>query len=171
MGRRPCAMQERGRCPRDEFYFIPIRIPVVLATDPPLLLASWRMAVRKARTRDEKALIVAASNDDDDAMGDLLARGVSVNCKDDDGYTPLHWAAERGNVKKVWLLLRSGASLTAKDKFGDTPGDDAADEKRESVVALLKLWPILKQAEQEHDAARVAAGPGAAPAARKRARG
>jgi ankyrin repeat protein len=40
----------------------------------------------------------------------LLERGADPNVKDDDGKTPLHYAAWKGHHKVVELLLEHGAN-------------------------------------------------------------
>ena len=41
-------------------------------------------------------------------------------------YTPLHWAAHKGNLRIVWLLLKHRFSLLDEDPFGSTPVHQAA---------------------------------------------
>eukprot|EP00826_Nyctotherus_ovalis_P052824 TRINITY_DN676_c0_g1_i20.p1 TRINITY_DN676_c0_g1~~TRINITY_DN676_c0_g1_i20.p1 ORF type:complete len:574 (-),score=244.87 TRINITY_DN676_c0_g1_i20:177-1898(-) len=41
-------------------------------------------------------------------------------------YTPLHWAAHKGHLRIVWLLLLHGYSLTDEDPVGNTPVHQAA---------------------------------------------
>jgi len=48
------------------------------------------------------------------------------------GQTPLHWAAEKGHVSVVELLMTSGASVEAEDAFG-----------RDPRAAATKLWEGL----------------------------
>ena len=65
----------------------------------------------------------------------LLARGASPNVADDRGWTAVHQAASRGNVKMMEDLLAAGGDGTRRDKSGTTPLDVA---RVREVVALLK---------------------------------
>ena len=41
----------------------------------------------------------------------------------DDRRTPLHWAAARGHLRCIHLLLQAGASKTVRDRHGQTPAE------------------------------------------------
>lgn len=45
----------------------------------------------------------------------LLMKGGNVEAKDNNGWTPLIWAAKNGHGAVVKLLLESGANVEAKD--------------------------------------------------------
>jgi ankyrin repeat protein len=53
------------------------------------------------------------------------------------GRTPLHWAAIKGHIEVVELLLANGAAVNAKDRHGDTPLHAAAEGGRYDAAALL----------------------------------
>ena len=68
----------------------------------------------------------------------LIDYGANVNAKDDnDGYTPIHWAAKDGNVEIAKLLIASGAKIDVKDNDGDTPLHEAAYSVQLDIVKLL----------------------------------
>jgi len=46
----------------------------------------------------------------------LLTPGPNVNARDQDGWTPLHWAAWRGQLETVNLLIEKGADVDAPAK-------------------------------------------------------
>jgi hypothetical protein len=64
---------------------------------------------------------------------------IDVDAKDDNGWTPLSWAAERGHEAVVKLLLGTGkVDVDAKDEeYGWTPLSLAAENGHEAVVQLL----------------------------------
>ncbi|MCE9561234.1 MAG: ankyrin repeat domain-containing protein [Planctomycetes bacterium] len=96
----------------------------------------------------------------------LLDKGADVNTADDHGYTPLHFAAEKGHLDVVKRLVKAGAKLDAKtmafpeyypdnadpgpESFGGKPVEKcpaipartalqiAQDQKRPAVVEYLK---------------------------------
>ena len=47
----------------------------------------------------------------------LVDKGAEVNKADDDGLTPLHRSARKGNVEMVSLLVANGADLNVKDRW------------------------------------------------------
>jgi len=51
----------------------------------------------------------------------LLENGADVNAKDNDGYTPLHYAAIKNKVDFARLLVEKGADVNAKSNDGITP--------------------------------------------------
>ncbi|KAK0639751.1 ankyrin repeat-containing domain protein [Cercophora newfieldiana] len=68
----------------------------------------------------------------------LLGFGADPRLEDNDGYTPLSWAAYWGYLGVVELLAaRKDVAVNSRDKTGRTPLSWAAEEGREEVVQLL----------------------------------
>ena len=72
-----------------------------------------------------------------EAVKQHLAAGTDVNAKDDNGWTPLHFAVYYGHKEIVELLIAKGADVNAKDKNGWTPLHLAAENGRKQVAELL----------------------------------
>jgi ankyrin repeat protein len=72
-----------------------------------------------------------------------LADGADVNAKDDEGMTPLHWAAPEGHKEIAELLIAKGANVNAKSdnevagSEGMTPLHFAAYVGRREIAELL----------------------------------
>ena len=54
-------------------------------------------------------------------LDSLIEKGADVHAKDNNGWTPLHWASYRGNLKMAQLLIEKGADVNAKNYHGNTP--------------------------------------------------
>lgn len=78
----------------------------------------------------------AAATNNIDMMKELL-RNQTPNCFDDQGRTPLHYAACRGYTEMVRILLENGADPNQRDCIGNTPLHLAAVTSKISVVTLL----------------------------------
>ncbi len=68
----------------------------------------------------------------------LLEAGADPNVKRDDGQRALHFAATRGDLACVKLLLKYGADVDAQDHFKRTPSLNAKWHRREDVAAFLQ---------------------------------
>lgn len=62
---------------------------------------------------------------------------VDIDIKDEQGYTPLHWAVDVGSLEISSLLLEKGADVNAVDNEKNTPLHIASDKGRPKAVALL----------------------------------
>ncbi len=71
--------------------------------------------------------------------------GADVNARDNDGYTPLHHAAARGDNEMILYLMSKGADVTAVSRRGQTTADMANGPVQrlspfpETVALLEKL--------------------------------
>ncbi|NOZ53068.1 MAG: ankyrin repeat domain-containing protein [Gammaproteobacteria bacterium] len=63
------------------------------------------------------ALMNAARNGDNDAVGRMLDLGTEINQQTSKGKTALMLAASEGHTDTVKLLINRGADITAKDKY------------------------------------------------------
>ncbi len=76
-----------------------------------------------------------------DADGELvrecLAAGADPNARNERGWTPLQYAAWKGNAAAINALLAGGADPNARDKDGDTPLHYAAWNGHAAAVDTL----------------------------------
>ena len=71
------------------------------------------------KTIEELSIHEAARQGKIEAVKQHLAAGTDVNAKDDDGFTPLHYAP--GHKEIAELLIAGSAEVNAKDTRGRTP--------------------------------------------------
>ena len=80
-----------------------------------------------------------------DAVKYLVELGADVNARDDQGYTPLHHAAARGDNELILYLVSKGADVKAVARTGQTVADMANGPVQrvspfpETVALLEKL--------------------------------
>ncbi|PRT54019.1 Ankyrin repeat-containing protein P1E11.10 [Wickerhamiella sorbophila] len=65
--------------------------------------------------------IASADNLIDKVKDYIETQGMSPNSKDENGYTPLHAAAEWGHFDLISYLLEKGGDVNITDSDGDTP--------------------------------------------------
>jgi ankyrin repeat protein len=108
-------------------------------------LASWPKTDVEVRTStDESPLMFASLNGNLEIARKLIARGADVNKP---GWAPLHYAATRGHVAVLTLLLDNHAYIDAASPNGTTPLMMAAFYGTPSAVKLLLeagADPLLK---------------------------
>ncbi|HKU47303.1 MAG TPA: ankyrin repeat domain-containing protein [Burkholderiales bacterium] len=85
----------------------------------------------------------------------VLAMNFDPNLHHDNGYTPLAYAAMRGSLPMIELLLRNGADPTQATKEGDSPVELALRFGHAEVADSLKQ--ARRQATQPGEAATAAA--------------
>ncbi|XP_074654554.1 ankyrin repeat domain-containing protein 49-like [Tubulanus polymorphus] len=83
-------------------------------------------------------MLWAAEKDQKDVIDELLEQDAElVNCKDDDGYTPLHRAAYCNHTNIAQVLIEKGADVGARTDDGWTPLHSASFWNNVSVAELL----------------------------------
>jgi ankyrin repeat protein len=82
------------------------------------VLAVPAIAATEELTGYGPAIIQAVQDDDRAAVAELLKRKVDVNVREEDGATPLSWAAVRCNVEIARLLLQAGANPNLRNEQG-----------------------------------------------------
>eukprot|EP00966_Prymnesium_polylepis_P052382 1213041-Prymnesium_polylepis.1 len=92
-----------------------------------------------------------------------------ITTQDGEGNSPLHVAAGCGNLEVVRALLKAGADVAAKKKFGGTPmhtccqaiadakSSEQTEKLHEVVVALLNAGGLLEATDDNEDPARLTA--------------
>ncbi|KAL8161187.1 hypothetical protein V2J09_012676 [Rumex salicifolius] len=84
----------------------------------------------------------------------LLSNGVETNCKDYDQRTPLHVAASQGLFLMAKVLVEAGASVFSKDRWGNTPLDEARMCGNKNLIKLLedaKTAQLSTNSEEKQD--------------------
>ena len=66
-----------------------------------------------------------------------LEKGANVNIMDQDGYTPLHYAARFGRTYMVQVLLEKNAETKRQDGGGNTAAHLAVKNGHHEVVRLI----------------------------------
>ena len=73
-----------------------------------------------------------------DQVQEFIDLRVDVNAKDEEGWTPLHFAAESNkNPEVITTLIKAGADVNAKGEWGHTPLYLAACNENPEVLTLL----------------------------------
>jgi glutaminase len=95
--------------------------------------------------------IHAASRNDVDQLRRLVALGHSLDTADYDGRTPLHLSAVEGHAGAVEYLINQGVGLTPKDRWGNTPLDDATRQGWQCIVEMLSVAIKMIHARQDDE--------------------
>ncbi|MFM0739309.1 glutaminase A [Paraburkholderia xenovorans] len=94
-----------------------------------------RKSVNNARIVD---LCWAAAKGDTREIQRLVASGADLNGADYDGRTALHIAASEGQAVSVKYILQNGGSPEAKDRWGNSPLQDAQRGGHAEIVTIFQ---------------------------------
>ncbi len=83
-------------------------------------------------------LLSAVKNGDLNKVEDLISQGTSLEVKDSNGNTLLHYASQKDHLEVVEYLIKKGASLKAKNKDGETPLELAVQKNYIGIIEFLK---------------------------------
>ena len=87
--------------------------------------------------RDAMGLCWAAYQGDLNEIRRLVAAGVELNEMDYDGRTCLHLAAAENKMAVVKFLVSKNVNLTPKDRWNNTPIDEAKRSGHTDMVNFL----------------------------------
>ncbi|KAI8905810.1 ankyrin repeat-containing domain protein [Gorgonomyces haynaldii] len=87
--------------------------------------------------RLNQRLLEAAKQGDFESLKRLIHKSGNVNCKDEDDWTPLHFAAQRGHTTVCQLLIQSDAKIDQEDNKGRTALYLAVDYGHLDICRLL----------------------------------
>jgi len=98
-----------------------------------------QLVQRELKGSKGSALCAAAAENDVDKLLELAQADDDVDSGDYDRRTPLHVAAADGHLAAVTCLVNScGAKLSPVDRWGNTPLDDAVEQRHNDVAHYLK---------------------------------
>ncbi|KAK8525950.1 hypothetical protein V6N12_020435 [Hibiscus sabdariffa] len=92
-------------------------------------------------------LCMTVARRDLDLLKRALAAGIDPNAKSYDHRTPLHVAASEGLYFVAKSLVEAGASVFSKDRWGNTPVDDARIDGNRNLIGLLEAARTSQMAE------------------------
>ena len=95
----------------------------------------------------EARVIEAVKGGDRAAVEELVAGGADLNEQDENGWTPLNWAAGRGDVEVVRLLLDKGAEVFKVGRDQRTPYMIALAAGQQDTARLLREAEEAAQGE------------------------
>jgi ankyrin repeat protein len=110
------------------------------------LLVAPGLKADQANAIGETPLMIAALRGDGGAARRLLDLGAQLNRP---GWTPLHYAANGGQVDLVELFIARGAKVDARSRGDVTPLMVAARENHTEVVAVLLKAGADRQARSD----------------------
>ena len=103
-----------------------------------LLHSGADLHARSKNTLDNMPLHAAVAGQRQDVVEMLLAGGADVNAAQEGSWTPLHEAADHGDLAMVKLLIAHGAGINARKDDGETARSLAARKGFRDVADYLR---------------------------------
>ena len=88
-------------------------------------------------TEDHRIFSAVVEGDMNQISAVLAIRRNDVNMRDDQGMSPLHYAADRGLIEVCQLLIDNGAEIDALDLEGQSPLDFAIVCEHGGVIQII----------------------------------
>ncbi|WP_265035361.1 MULTISPECIES: ankyrin repeat domain-containing protein [unclassified Wolbachia] len=85
----------------------------------------------------DRELLIAVKNNDLDKVKGLIENGASLEAKDENSKTSLHYFAYEGNLNIFEFLANKGANIEAKDLYGWTPLCYAVYKNNSDILKFL----------------------------------
>src|SRR6185503_10552789 len=99
--------------------------------------ATLAFSVFPAAGSADDAILRAVQSDDAAAVARLIRERANVDAREQDGATPLSWAAMRSNIAIAELLLKAGADPNLANEMGVSPLSLAVANGSAAMTALL----------------------------------
>ncbi|XP_065169761.1 ankyrin repeat and death domain-containing protein 1A-like [Atheta coriaria] len=87
--------------------------------------------------RNDLLLHEAVIKNDTEGVRRVLREPVDINCRNNYGRSPMHWASSRGNLDIMEMLIAAKCDIEARDKYGMRPLLMAAWHGHREAVRLL----------------------------------
>ncbi|XP_018577146.1 ankyrin repeat and death domain-containing protein 1A-like [Anoplophora glabripennis] len=87
--------------------------------------------------RNDLLLHEAVIKNDTEGVRKILKEPVDINCRNNYGRAPLHWASARGNLDIMEMLIAANCDIEARDKYGMRPLQMAAWHGHPLAVQML----------------------------------
>lgn len=150
--KKPHAKQGISRMELFDDEWLPTLAPEFWPSPPPwspLVVAitlgdeagvSTILSTQRPKVEDINGALMMASGAMDDSciIRPLIRAGANVNHRNNDGFTPLMYAAGAGNIHDVKALLAAGADKSAKSVLGETALSRAQRGQYSGIIQLLK---------------------------------
>ncbi|XP_010450508.1 PREDICTED: potassium channel GORK-like [Camelina sativa] len=96
-------------------------------------------------------LCTTVSKGDSDFLKRLLLSGMNPNTEDYDHRTPLHVAASEGLYLMAKMLVEAGASISSKDRWGNSPLDEARMCGNKKLIKLLEDGNVTAESSSSQE--------------------